>query len=73
MVSPNNDLRAKQMYGQVHTLKSSSSVSPANHAILQNMQTMTTYLLANGYSNATIATMTPNDVVFACKDKLGIV
>lgn len=72
MVTPSSDLRAKQMYGQTHALKSSSTVSPANHAILQNQQTMVTYLLANGYTNATIAAMTPNDVVFACKEKLGI-
>lgn len=51
-------------YGQV--------ISPTNLAIFQTFTTLRTYLLTQGYTNATLDPMTKNDMIFAARKKMGI-
>lgn len=66
------DLRDTVSAGAPSVRKSGQTISPANHTIMQNVGTMKTYLLANGYIATTLFTMTRNDIVYATKLKLGI-
>lgn len=45
--------------------------SAGQHTILQSIGTMNTYLLANGYTAAQINYMTKNDMLKACREKIG--
>ena len=66
------DLLDNVIAGQLTVLKAGQVVSVGNHAILQNIGTMKTYLLGNGYTADTLFRMTRNDVIYACKLKLGL-
>lgn len=66
------DLLDNVIGGRQTSLKSGQTINPANHTIMQNLSTMRTYLLANGYTAAQFAAMTPNDVKYATRIKLGL-
>lgn len=73
MANPTADLQGDTLSGHSSALiKTKRGVSPTNYAIMQNIGTMTTYLLANGYTAAQLKQMTKNDLVYACKKKLAL-
>ena len=47
------------------------SIPIANYAALQTINTMEVYLLANGYTQSQLNTMTKNDKIYAYRLKIG--
>ena len=52
-------------------LRSEQTVIAADYTAAQNITTLETYLLANGYTQATLDKMTKNDKVLAYRVKKG--
>jgi hypothetical protein len=71
MGTPYVDLRAKELGRANPALKSSQTVSAANYAIFQTRATMETYLLGQGFNQAYLDSLTDNDIVFQCRQRIG--
>lgn len=74
MVQPANDLSANHLGGAklVMNTTSATAIPAATAARFQNVATLQTYLLANGYTATQLSTMSKNDLVYAAKLKSGI-
>jgi hypothetical protein len=53
-------------------LKSSQTISTTNHAVFQTIATMKTYLTGQGYTAAQLQIMSKNDMIYACRQKMGL-
>lgn len=66
------DNSENQASGSRLTLKSTQApISAGNYAAMQNLTTLETYLLANGYTQAALDKMTKNDKIMAYRNKIG--
>lgn len=52
-------------------ISAAGGVPTASYAEAQNIDTLETYLLSNGYNQATLNLMTKNDKIFAYREKKG--
>lgn len=66
---PNKDLRDNALGSTIAPIKSSNVVNAADFAVFQNIATMDTYLLTQGYTQAQLDIMTKNDKVYATRQK----
>jgi hypothetical protein len=71
-----NDISAAHFSQTQPVLKTSQKdanggVSAGNYSIFQSIQTVETYLLANGYTQATLDKMNKNDKIYAARLKIG--
>lgn len=65
------DISTDQFSGTKVSLKTGQAVDATNYARFQNLTTLETYLLANGYTQATLDKMTKNDKIMAARQKVG--
>lgn len=68
---PNNDISTHRFSNAPGVLKSTQSVNATNYAIFQNIGTMSTYLLGQGYTQTQLDKMPKNDMIMACRAKIG--
>lgn len=68
---PSLDLTGDNAGRTRFVLKSGQSVNATNHAIFQNMATMDTFLLANGWTQARLDKISKNDKIFECRRVIG--
>ena len=73
MADAATDMQGSTLSGKVASIKSTSlPINAATYAIFQNIGTMRTHLLANGYTAAQLQVMNKNDLREACRLGLGI-
>lgn len=66
------DITSNNLGGTRINLKQGQTISAPNAAIFQSIDTLDTYLLANGYTAASLAPLGKQDKVFAARIKLGL-
>lgn len=63
-----NDLKANAHISQ----HAGEKISNKAYNVLRNVETMSKFLMKNGYTEDTVSKMNRNDLEYACKVKLGI-
>lgn len=66
------DITSNNASNQKINLKAGQTISPANLAIFQDIASLRTYLLTQGYTDAQLDKMLKNDLIYAARKKLAV-
>lgn len=66
------DITGNFLSNKAVNLKQGQTISAANVAIFQDITTLRTYLLTQGYVASTLDKMLKNDLIFAARKKLAL-